>query len=194
VRLPFGGRYAGGAATPDGHLVLSTFDENRVVAHERLPGDPWLGGVTVGQVGWYAEVAPVTIDPQDRATIGFAAADGSAAAVRRLPGAGWTAPVAVSSAGVGARVIRLARGPRGTVALTWVTGSYERPRLWVATRAPGAPWSTPIPLTGRRTRRVADVAATFRPDGALVVVWTSSLARSHDFYLLSRIVRSAPQG
>jgi hypothetical protein len=194
VRPPFGGRFAGAAATPDGHVVLSTFDDRRVVAHERPPGQPWLGGVTVGRTRPYAEVAPVVVDGRDRATIGFAAADESAVAVRRVPGGTWTEPDAISPPGVNARVIRLAQGPGGRVALTWVAGSYERPRLWVATRSTGAPWSSPIPLTGPRTRRVHDVATAFQPDGDLVVVWTSELRRSHDFYLLSRTVSSQPAG
>lgn len=192
TRLRFGGRFAGAAATPDRHFVVSMLDDEEVVAHQKPPGSSWLRGV-VGAVRPYAQVAPVVVDSRDRATIGFAAADRSASVVQRVPGSPWTVPQAVSPVDLGARNIRLARGPQGALALAWVSGPSDQPRLWVATRLAGE-WSTPVPLTGPRTLGIPDVTMAFEPDGDVVVVWTSWLRRSRDFQLLSRTVSSVPAG
>lgn len=193
TRLRFGGGFAGLAATPGRHFVVSMLDGDDVVAHEKLPGDPWLRGVVVGAAPPYAQVAPVVVDGQDRATIAFAAADRSASVVHRVPGSSWTAPHAVSPVDLGARNIRLARGAQGALALAWVSGPSDSPRLWIATRSAGE-WSTPLPLTGPRTREIPDVTMAFEPDGDVIVVWTSWLRRSHDFHLLSRTVSTVPAG
>ena len=117
-------------------------------------------------------VVGMVVDRSGTATMVWERSGAGWYAAQRPPAGGWSPPQLIGCPGPSMCMEgRVGVDAAGTVTVVWDEGS-ERPIVQVVTKAPGAPWSTPITLTrgpGRAHGFYPQLSVA--PNGAALVSW-----------------------